>query len=235
MDRRYIDEHHVVARYLADRVTDAERSGFEAYLLEHADMVQEMEAAARFKVGLMQLQESGELAKLMKPKPRYLQWKFIAAAAAVVLMLMLGVYEYSRRATSLQLIATNIDTLGAGGELPEIAAKHAIFRTRAGPVDAEIVQTKAGQVVELRVLPEFTADPARYRIVLARMSMDDSVEAVADLGGLVPASDRFVNVFLAAARLKPGQYQLTISGDLGTDAEDKESAFVVVVKSGAEH
>ena len=76
MDRRYIDQQHVVARYLADRVTDNERSEFEAYYLVHPEIVQEMEAAARFKVGLMQLRDSGELPKLLRSKPRYLQWQF---------------------------------------------------------------------------------------------------------------------------------------------------------------
>ena len=32
MDRRHIDDHHIVARYLADQLTDAERmSFFEGY------------------------------------------------------------------------------------------------------------------------------------------------------------------------------------------------------------
>ena len=66
MDRRYIDDQHVVARYLANRLTDEEREAFEAYYLEHPDMGQEMEAAIRFKVGLMRLRETGELAPLVQ-------------------------------------------------------------------------------------------------------------------------------------------------------------------------
>jgi hypothetical protein len=79
----------------------------------------------------------------------------------------------------------------------------------------------------LRVLPEFAAHPSRYRIQLFRMSADDSLQTVAELGGLVPAFDNFVTIFVDGARLQPGQYRLAISGDPDTDARDKESAFIL--------
>jgi len=234
MDRRYIDEHHVVARYLADRVTDDERSGFEAYYLAHPEMVQEMEAAARFKVALMRLRDSGELAKLLRSKPRYLQWQFLTAAAAVIVLVLGAVYEFSHRADtqSRPLLAASVEALGAAsGETVSKAGTYAILRTRGSSVDAEIAPSDPGQAIELRVLPEFTAEPARYRIRLSRMDADDSLELVAEVGGLAPAPDRFVSVFVSGARLKPGQYDLMISGDSDTDARNIESEFVVRVAS----
>lgn len=51
MDCKYIEDHHIVARYLADRLSDAERQSFEAYYLANPDVVQDMQAVARLKVG----------------------------------------------------------------------------------------------------------------------------------------------------------------------------------------
>ena len=63
-------------------LTDDEREAFEAYYLEHPDVVPELEAAARFKVGLMKLRDTGELSKLLQREQRR-QWPYFAAAAAV--------------------------------------------------------------------------------------------------------------------------------------------------------
>jgi hypothetical protein len=64
-------------------------------------------------------------------------------------------------------------------------------------------------------------------VELFRMSADDSMQSVAQLGGLAPEFDNFVSVFVDAARLRAGQYRLTIAGDPDTDARDKESAFIL--------
>jgi hypothetical protein len=230
MDRHYINEHHLVARYLADRVTDEERSEFEAFYLEHPETVREMEAAARFKVGLMQLRDAGELPGLLKSRPRYLQWQFLAGAAAAIVVVMGSIYELSRPTeTRSPLIAASIEALGAATS--SRTSVYMILRTRGSSVDAEIAPSASGQAIELRVLPEFTADPPRYRVRLSRLLADDSLEPVAEVGGLVSAPDRFVSVFLSGQRLRPGQYQLTIRGESDTDARHSESAFVVRIAS----
>jgi hypothetical protein len=225
MDRRYIDDNHVVARYLADRLTDEEREAFEAYFLEHPDVVQELEAAARFKVGLMQLRDSGELTQLLQPPPRRQTWPFLAAAAAVA-ALVIGAFFFVRAPDTQPLLAASIGALHrTNGAAPVIASAHAILRTRGSSVDAEIPLPPAGQAIELRVLPEFTA--THYRVRLFRMSADDSMQSVAELGGLEPSEDTFVTVFVDPVRLQPGQYRLAIVGDPDTDARDKESAFML--------
>ena len=80
------------------------------------------------------------------------------------------------------------------------------------------------------MLPEFTARPARYRVRLFRMSADDSMQSVAELGGLAPEDDNFVTIFVDGARLQAGQYRLAIVGDPDTDARDKESAFMLKMR-----
>jgi hypothetical protein len=61
MDRNYIDEQHVIARYLADQLTEPERDAFESYMDQDPDVIRDMEATARFKVALAILRERGLL------------------------------------------------------------------------------------------------------------------------------------------------------------------------------
>jgi hypothetical protein len=126
------------------------------------------------------------------------------------------------------IVAASSDALrGKEGKPPAVTRQQWVMRSRGSPVDAEIPLTAPGEALELRVLPEFTARPARYRVRLFRMSADDSAQNIAELGGLAPDSDNFVTVFVDGARLKPGQYRLAIAGDADTDAGNKESAFIL--------
>jgi hypothetical protein len=230
MDRRYIDDHHVVARYLADRLTDEERAAFEAYFLEHPDVVQELEAAARFKVGLMKLRDSGELTQLLQREKRP-QWHYIAAAAAIAALAVGIFFVIDRTPASHPILAASVEALHfTKGTAPAVTQDFAILRTRGSAVDAEILLPAAGTALELRVLPEFMARPERYHVRLFRMSADDSLQSVGELGGLVPEPDNFVSIFVDGGRLQPGQYRLAITGDPDTDARDKESAFILRLK-----
>ena len=65
MDRKHIDDQHIVARYLADQLSDSEREAFEAFCAKNPEMFRELEATARFKGGLARLAESGELANMV--------------------------------------------------------------------------------------------------------------------------------------------------------------------------
>jgi hypothetical protein len=227
MDRRYIDDHHIVARYLADRLTDEEREAFEAYYLEHPEVVQELEAAARFKVGLMRLRDTGELAQLLQPTKRP-RWPYFAAAAAVAALAIGAFLIIDRTPAAHPILAATVEALrGRGGNAPPLTRDYAVLRTRGSAVDAEIPLPPVGEALELRVLPEFTARPARYRVRLFRMSADDSLQSVAELGGLTPEADSFVSLFVDHARLEPGQYRLAIAGDPDTDARAKENAFIL--------
>jgi hypothetical protein len=129
------------------------------------------------------------------------------------------------------LMAADVDALSHGRETV-IASTHAILRTRGSAVDAEIPLPPAGQAIELRVLPEFTASP-HYRVRLFRMTADDSLRSVAEVGGLVTDDDGFLTVFVHAARLQPGPYRLTVVGDIDTDAVDKENAFILRLRPAA--
>jgi hypothetical protein len=154
------------------------------------------------------------------------RWQYLAVAAAVG-VLAIGGLLIVRAPESNPLLAADISAWHrTNGAEPVIASTSVILRTRGSAVDAEIPLPPAEQVIELRVLPEFTARP-HYRVRLFRITADDSLQHVAELGGLSTDDDSFLTVFVDAARLQPGAYRLTVVGDIDTDAVDKENAFML--------
>ena len=60
-----LDDRDVIERYLADQLSEAEREGFEAYFMQHPEVVQQMNQTAKLKSALMDLQVDGRLQPLL--------------------------------------------------------------------------------------------------------------------------------------------------------------------------
>jgi hypothetical protein len=221
MDRQYIDDHHIVARYLADQLAEAERAAFEDYYLEHPEILREIEATARFKAGLAQLQASGDLAALMKPTPWYTQWRYLAVA--VIAIVVMGIVFYFRTPAP-PLMAANLAELGGPSS---IASSHALLRRRGSAFDAEVTLPNVGEAIALRVLPEFGAPDSRYRIALARIDADDKKDPIGEVVHLPADDDGMVTIYLNAPRIAPGDYEVTIAND--DTASSKTSRFLIRV------
>jgi hypothetical protein len=233
MDRKYIDDHHVVARYLADQLPDTEREAFESYYLEHPEVVQDLEAAARLKVGLAQLQTRGELDSLLTQKPRTLVAPPWLAAAAVLAAVAIGLGIFFKRGPSgPPMLARSAAALVVSGAAPLANIdRYTILRTRGTTVDAEVEIPTDPQAITLRILPEFEAQPARYRVTLDSVINDNSTKQIASVEGLVPDTNGFVSVFLNSSRIPVGTYNLAIAGDKDTTAADTPSLFTLAVKA----
>src|SRR4029453_3357903 len=65
MERQRIDDEHIVARYLAGQLDEAEAAAFEKHYENDRDVVREIERTLRMKEGLAVLNERGELDALM--------------------------------------------------------------------------------------------------------------------------------------------------------------------------
>lgn len=221
MDRKYIDEHHIVARYLADQLSDAEREAFEAYYLEHPEMVREMEATARFKEGLASLADRGELSQLISGRParRPGRWLALAAAAAVVAV---GVTYLVNTTAPRSTMVARMEALN----LP-VGITVRVERTR-GLADVEFDLPAAGTAVALQIAPDFNASPPMYRVSLARET-DDGSRPQAELDH-VAADDGIVTVYLDRSTLDRGVYRLSLAGADGTDAKDQRSEFRMHVR-----
>lgn len=158
-------------------------------------------------------------------------WHYVGAAAAIAALAIGAFFILDRTPDAHPILAANVDSLrSTHGHAPALTREYAVLRTRGSAVDAEIQLPPPTEALELRVLPEFTARPERYRVRLFRVSADDAMQSVGELGALVPEDDNFVSIFVDSARLQPGQYRLAIAGDPDTDARDKESAFILRMK-----
>ncbi len=226
MDRKYLDDHHIVARYLADKLSDADRTAFEAYREQHPEIVAELEATARFKVGLAALNAKQELAPLLEPSQtrrsvplRYgAAFAGLAAAGIVIVagfnLLKVPVVGLTPAAVSGRLSAE----LPAGG-------RYDVIRMRgASPFDAQLTLPTQPAAIMLRVLPE-DESAASYRAELREVAASGA-KSIAAVGGLVPGDDHFVVLYVNSSRLVRGDYRLIVTSQ---DAEGRTYASVFMI------
>jgi hypothetical protein len=217
MNRKHIYDNHVIERYLAEQLDDAEREAFEAYYLQHPEVVSDMESVARLKVGLADLRDRNELTPLLqsqRPPSRLL------AIAAVVALLAIGVLAY------FVMPRTQQPVLVAATSSP-IAATYDILRMRGAADDAQIELPASPQAIGLRVLPETEA--ATYTLTVLRISGDGNLQQLASLSPLTAGEDGFVIAYLNSGELTKGRYQLVLSGDGIADAASAESRFTLTM------
>jgi ferric-dicitrate binding protein FerR (iron transport regulator) len=81
-DQKYLDDHDIIERYLANQLSEAEREAFESYFLQHPEVVRQMDRTAKFKSALMDLDAAGQLQPLLASRSRR-RW-LIALVLAVI-------------------------------------------------------------------------------------------------------------------------------------------------------
>jgi hypothetical protein len=220
----------VLNRYLADQLSDAERADFERRMVESPDVLQEVEAVARLKVGLSTLRDSGDLDAIVAAQRRGPQTNWFALAASVAAV-AIGIVLWRGDSTAPSPVMTaSLAALvdGRGAALP-LVGRHAVLSTRAdGDYDAIVEAPRAAGALELRVLPDTTAGSAdaRYRVALTRVLDDGTFAPVAEVGNLPAQEDGFVTLYASSAQLTPGKYRLSIANEAGAG----EDVFAVRIR-----
>jgi hypothetical protein len=235
ISRQHIDDHDFVARYLADQLSDAERERFEAYYLEHPEMLQELNRTAQFKSGLMDLHKLGELETILNQRPWWQRTSRLAIAASLLVAVIGAGIWFNWHGASQPILASSVTALTHRYQptLP-IAGSFNIQRTRTSSYDATINLPESAAAIELRVKPEVSAIPARYRVGLARVSADNSVTQIAEVKALQPAKDGFVAIYLNSAALSPAIYEIKLSSDIDANVTKAESSFLIEVLLASE-
>jgi hypothetical protein len=221
------DNPTIASRYLADQLTEPERTAYEAALAEDPEILRELEATARLKVGLARLRRTGELPGLLR-RSRFFKPQLLVAMAAAVAAVVIGIgLWHSNVGLSTNLLAASRVGLGreVGNVLP-VASTHALFTKRAEAYDAVIEIPVARGAIELRVLPQAGAPTEHYRVSLARIRDEAPDQPLATVGGVLPGTDGFLQLYADSAQLAPGRYRLSIAPE-GSD-EGHES-FVIRV------
>jgi hypothetical protein len=214
------DDVTLANRYLAGQLSESERSALEAELTQNPDVLREVEATARLKVGLEKLRESGELEELLQPAQSWRNPYLVGLAAALGVLvvgafLIRGATQGSGEQVLVAAVSSLVDT--SGNALP-VARTFAVFRKRVEAYDAVVDLPPTRQAIEIRVLPETVASPATYQVSLSRMREDETLEPVATVSDVRPGEDGFLSVFADSAALQAGRYRLTVFGSGGASA-----------------
>lgn len=208
IDRKYIDDHHVVPRYLADQLTDEEREAFEAYYLAHPEALEDMEAVARLKTGLTELQRSGELPALLSSRKRI--WRLALAASVAALVVAASVILVRPPAKRPLLASLPTALMDETGQPLPVFTKRYVMRMRSGGFDAQLQMPRLREAIELRILPQPSTEPAEYSVQVSRIDEMQPPRPVGDLDQLHVGDDGYVAVYLDSAQLSPGVYELRL-------------------------
>lgn len=229
-----IDDPTRANRYLADQLSDAQCTEYEARFIQDPEAVAELEVTARLKIGLQRLRNSGELAELLAgagaTHPARTWMLAMAAGIAAVVIGMAVWFPRSGSSGSPVLAATSAALTDRGGHSLSVVATDALFRTRAERYDAVIDLPANRGAIRLRVLPSSPGESARYRASLGRMRDDDSSGSIVQIGGLrANTDDGFVDVYADSALLAPGRYRLTLTPEVGNADAAERDTFVIKV------
>ncbi|MBX5462393.1 MAG: hypothetical protein IRZ28_15045 [Steroidobacteraceae bacterium] len=215
MDRQRIENEHIVARYLAGALNDADAAAFEDYYLRHPEVVDDIEATLRLREGLAVLQERGELDRLMRAPSR---WVLSAAIAAALAVLAFGGWLWANRTTAPPVLASAVwDLTSETGGPPAVASTHILARMRgAGPVELPLPKRGA---LELRMMPSTRAPEASFRVQLARLGEGNERTDLGQAQALPDPQDGLLTAYVDAARLQAGRYEI----ELILEASDEDS------------
>jgi anti-sigma factor RsiW len=216
MDAKLIAERHVIERYLAGQLSDAEADAFEVLLEEQPDLARDVERIARMKTGFAVLERNGELAQLLArreaPRARTVAW--IAAAAA--LLLALGFVAFRNTGTTPPvLLATSLKALSPPGAPVPLRASVALARARGMGADAELVSSGAESGAAQLELATGGRAAATYAIELLTLDADGA-RTVASIPAIAADEAGVVRLYISLQGmsrhgLAPGDYLLRLT------------------------
>lgn len=216
----------LAARYLADQLSEEERREFEERMVSDPALVRELEATARFKIGLQSLRDSGELdAVLQKPARRSMPW-LGAVAASLVLVGLIGVFVWNRDEPVWMAAAPSMLQVEGGVPLASGRA-YRLARLRAVEQDIVIELPREREAIALHVLPDSGDATTRYDARLRLIDAGAAAPVESALQDLQAGSDGFVSIYLDSARLVPGEYELELSTATADGASTSAGSFVI--------
>jgi hypothetical protein len=227
MDRKQIEDEHIVARYLADQLSAEEAEAFEAYYTRHPDMVREIEYTLRLKEGLATLRDRQELDSLMRA--RRWRWALPLSVAAAIAGAALGTWTWYGAPSAAPVAAGSLEGLLEGGGVATLplGGKYMLVRVRsADTAPLRIPLPAEHSALELQVLPTGGAAAAPYRLVLQKRRNEDEPKPVAEVAGLVPGPVGLVAAWLDSALIQRGQYTVELASARGESAAPAER-FVI--------
>ncbi len=226
MDRNQIETEHVVARYLAGQLSEAEDREFESFVALHPDFYAEVERTLRLKEGLAALQHQGRLQALLRPRRSYLK-SYLTAAAAAVLAAFGGLLWYHTQQPATVILAASPSALTlSGAAMSRIGARYVLVRSRLSGSTADLRVSPQAGVVELRMLPA-NASAQHY---VATLVTSPSSRQIAKVSGLARGGDLYVTLYLDVGALARGDYDILLTPDEPAAVSAEGDRFRVQVR-----
>ena len=220
-----LQEFETANRYLTGRLSDAECADFENRLTHEPGLVRELEAIARFKVGLQVLHERGELEAATRGPHWSYRWLAMAAAIAVLAVGVITFRSFVTPSVPSMLAAVPAALTDRQGNVLPSAGTFTLLRKRVTTADAVIELPPAGRAIELRVLPESASQTDGYRVSLWQQSPPADPHRLGSISHVSPATDGFLVVFMDTTPLTPGEYLLVVSPTAAQDGPDRGDVF----------
>jgi hypothetical protein len=201
-------------RFLAHQLTEEERERLEVELLLDPEIVEELEATARFKAGLQKLRETGELDVLLAPPPRSNHFRLLAAA---VLVVGIGVFLLRPTAAPSGVLTASLEQLvDSGGRVLSSSRTYSVLRQRTTVNRTEIELPAAREAIKLRILPRPDLMPP-YLVSLVEIRAQGEPVKVGSIAVARADEEGRVTVFADSGRLSSGSYVLIVTGSAKTD------------------
>ena len=210
MDRKQIEDEHIVARYLADQLSPAEADAFEAYYVEHPSMVREIEQALRLREGLATLRDRRQLDGLMHA--RRWRWALPLSIAAAVMMAVAGALAWHGDSRVTPPVAATLQELLGEAKSPlPLGGKYLLVRMRGTGEALEISLPAERSALELQMLPASGIEGAPYQVDVEQLAADGHPTLLGRVHGLTPGADGLVSAVLDSARLRPGRFVVQLT------------------------
>jgi hypothetical protein len=212
IDPAQILSQRMVDRYCAGQLSPEETAEFEAYLLDHPELLDDIEVTRRLKLGLGSLRAKGELPGLVGGKAGMSRNRMVAIAASVIVGAGIAWYFSRTAAVAPPILAATVD--GFRGELhaPDAIAEVMLIRSRSGDrVELEIPPVP--RLYKVRIVADTRNADSRFDIELRRESASGGspvlVQRAVDVR---PESDGMLSVYLDPRAAGAGSYLLRVLG-----------------------
>jgi hypothetical protein len=227
MDRAQVLSQQLPEKFVAGQLSAAEEAEFQEYMLEHPEVVEQVELAQRLKLGLQTLSDRGELQTLVAERPRRNSLWFAAAAALVIAAMGISFYFHNAFGTPAPVLASSLEQLDARVRaLPAVAAV-TLVRLRDDTSATRLELAPDSGVVPLQIL---TGAPAgtSYDVVLRRAAEPE--REIATLPAVATDSGGTVHIFLDASTLENGRHAVELRRK-SAEPVSVESYLIEIVRS----
>jgi hypothetical protein len=230
MDRKQIEAEHIVERYLADQLTPADAEAFEAYYLNHPNMVREIEQALRLREGLATLRDRGQLDELMNAPGQWRRWATPLSIAAAITVALVGGWAWLGSTDASPVAATLEELVADSGTPLPLGGKYLLVRTRGAEAALAVPFPAGRSALELQMLPSAGAEGAPYRVTVSRADADDrSSREIGEVKALGPGPDGLVSAVLDSQALEPGRYAIELAPER-SDATVPPDRFLIELR-----